>query len=234
MSDLFASSIQCRSVHFEVSDITGDRASIIYHTLPGNLPNTNGNYLALWQSPDETVPWDRLPDENHTCSVFMDAPEGDLIMTDLDLPEDSYLIAYSLSPKATTPDENNFCASVFLPKLDAGSAAAPALVTMDVLDISSYSAIIRYHALSGCTPKSHGSWIGIWDERDSFLHDDPLSAVPLTKNSDQGEVALNNFKIIKGHRYTVGYFTGGYDPKLEKKSPRTQLACMVSFEAASK
>lgn len=233
MSQLIVCNAHSRSVSITVRSVTGDHASISYDTLPGNQPNTNGNYVALWPSTDEVIPWDRLPADARVCAVFGNEPAGDLIMGNLELPERSYVVGYSLAPKATKPEENNFCASVFVPSLKPGTKFTSQRMSLQVLEIASFSAMVRYTALPGATPKDHGSWIGVWDAKDSLLHDDPLCAVPVNQNCEHGEIALNNFPIISGHKYTVAYFTGGYDARKGKQSPRTQMACIATFDAAA-
>lgn len=229
MPELVACNLKCRAVSITVRSITGDHTAVSYQTLPGNQPNTNGNYIALWPSTDETIPWLRLPD--NTCTVYGDDPSGDLLMAGLALPEDSYVLAYSLASPATKAADNNFCASVFVPSLAPGTEFIAKVMDLEVGDIASYSAVIRYQTLPGYSPKDQANWIGIWDASDSILHDAPLRAMPISKNSDKGEIALNNFKIVSGHSYTVAYFTGGYDPRKEGSSPRNQMACMVTFDA---
>jgi len=170
-----------------------------------------------------------MPD--NVCTVYGDDPSGDLLMGELALPEASYVLAYSLAPTATKAADNNFCASVFVPSLKPGTEFTAKVMGLDVVDIASFSAMIRYQALPGYAPQDHANWIGIWDARDSILNHAPLRAMPISGTSDKGEVALNNFKIVSGHSYTVAYFTGGYDPQKEGDSPRNQMACMVTFDA---
>lgn len=167
-----------------------------YQSLSGNLPNTYGNAVALWNSLLPNLSTSPLK----TALVTTDDQIGEVFI-DYGLSLTNYSVTYQLGSSTHT-----ICA---MAQIRQGSAAAslPMFVSIQIQSITTSTVSVLYSTLPGYQPSKYGNWIGMWP---GFAL--PYDAPPPWKQAkvdspySQGRVTLDFENVTPD--YTLVYFTG--------------------------
>lgn len=223
----------CKSVSFTIGEATGDDIRVDYHLLPGSKPMDWKHYVAVWEAVDSpqgpAIPWKEAPSLNHIGKIRRNDLEASVTLTDLALPQGSYIVGYSASSVNSFETERNFCASGYLPALGQGGYEYRS-VEISVPAIAPKSVKIHYHTLVNYQPDHYGNWIGIWDKQQDMMTALPIDAVRIDKTASEGNVVLDSFNGVAGHSYVAYYFMDGWNEDKTRLS-RSGMAAMASFDA---
>lgn len=188
-------------VTITVDNFTADTVSLRYSGLPGNLPDTYRNFVAIWNQ--TIIPWGQEPIQKQGISG--NAQTGTIVMTDLVISASSYTIGY-----ACGPDYTNISASTILSA--GGLRSAPTSIAIGLNAVGSNSVSINYRTLVGYRPKTYKNRVGIWKGYYSpFNSIEPLGSTEIGSDSSEGNVAINNIMLGINSVYTLVYFTGKED-----------------------
>jgi hypothetical protein len=206
--------------------VTADSIGISYTTIPGNQPNTYGNFIALWQNSDPSIPWNTAP--LATYAVPTNTPNGAFVFTGLNVTTLSYVIGFSVGPvlSGNAQKNGNICASAFIP---GSNSPTPSVFnpTLTLVYDGPYALAVGYALPNGILPQSNGAWIGLWRNGSPSYTQAPDSVAQVTLNAPNGTVAMNNIILGRGNTYTVGFFTSGY--KGTMGNAQTAIASYVTF-----
>jgi hypothetical protein len=210
-----------------VTSAVADQISVAYNTMPGNQPNTYGNYVAIWQNSD-SIPWNTDPLQ--TQQIVSNTQAGDMIFSGLNITVNSYIIGYGVGPQLTgtgVQKQGNICSTVFVPAV-GGGAPTQFLPSIQVLSIGANSVAVSFNLPSGILPQSNGAWIGLWRAEQASYNNPPVAANSIQVNAGQGSGFINGVTIGRGLTYTIGLFMSGWGGG---SSPNNQkpLACSVTF-----
>ena len=249
--DLNMKIISSDATKFTVEDVTGDSLTINYHTLVGNNPSKNGNYIAIWQGDDLQIPWGVSP----LCMGEIDSSDRDdsYFKDGLNLTKRSYVVGYSVASQGEGGD--NFCAVALVPPggdsrmggksadlARDGEPPAAHIAYLDKLRVESQYfapyisleslqatvARIGFHMPIGYDPEAKMNWVGLWENRPDMYQKAPIYSVRVASDGDEGFVFLRwNFK--RDATYTVGYFASGWNDD-EKKGKQNALVCSLTFK----
>ncbi|SFD59869.1 hypothetical protein SAMN05518672_102554 [Chitinophaga sp. CF118] len=211
-----------------ISNVSAEAIDVDYDTMPGNQPNTYGNFLAIWQNYD-TIPWNTEPLK--TFPVPTNTPSGSASFTGLNVNNNSYIIGYAVGSilNGSVQKYGNICATAFIPAAssngDQGTIFTPSISNFN---IGSTSVSFQFELPDGITPQTNGAWAAIWKGGNpSYFSTTPLSAIPISPDSSSGRAAFNNVTIGRGITYTVAIFMSGYNAA--GGSTQRAVACSASF-----
>ena len=213
-----------------ISNVSAEEIDVEYDTMPGNQPNTYGNFLAIWQNYD-SIPWNTEPLK--TFPIPTNTPSGSAAFTGLNVNNNSYIIGYAVGPTLTATGNaqkyGNICATAFIPAAsatgDQGTIFTPSISNFN---IGSTSVSFQFELPDGILPQSDGAWAAIWKGGNpSYFSTTPLSAIPISPDSSSGRAAFNNVTIGRGTTYTIAIFMSGYNAA--GGSTQRAVACSASF-----
>jgi hypothetical protein len=212
----------------KVDFVTADSIGISYTTIPGNQPNTYGNFIALWQNSDSSIPWNTAP--LTVFAVPTNTPNGSFVFSGLSVTNSSYVIGYAVGPILSTGNaqsNGNICATAFIPAIGAGPVTTfnPALT---IVNVGVNSVAVSYTLPDGNMPNSNAAWVGIWRSGSPSYNNPPDAFVPVTLNAPNGTVAINGLTIGRGLTYTVAFFMSGYKSAVGPNG-QTAIASYISF-----
>lgn len=205
-----------QTVVVNTTDVSAKQISVKFDTPNGNLPNTFGNTLWIWQSGNQ-VPWSSA---GKSQAVEVNTPSGDASFTDLDVTILSYLIGYSVGPKG---DQNwlypNVVSTVFIPALGKSASSVDKLQQegnvfspgVNMQTFGATSLVTKFDMLAGFSPELAKSYIGVWEGQTVSYTQPPKWYQPVTGSNSSGTVSFNNIKILRGTTYAIGLFASGYD-----------------------
>lgn len=204
-----------------------DLINLSYKGMPGNQPNTYGNYVAIWQNSD-SIPWNTDPLQ--TQQVVSNTPDGDMVFSGLNLTVNSYIVGYGVGPQLSgtgVQKQGNICATAFVPPIGGGPSTV-FVPSLQVLYIGANSISVGYSLPSGILPQTNGAWIGLWRAEQASYNNPPMAANNIQVNAADGSAFINGITIGRGLTYTVGLFMSGWGGGT---SPNNQkpLACSVTF-----
>lgn len=206
--------------------VQADAIGVSYITIPGNQPNTYGNFIALWQNSDPSIPWNTAP--LATFAIPTNTPSGSFVFTGLNLTTLSYVVGFAVGStlSGNAQRNGNICASAFIPPSTSGSPNVfnP---TLTLVYDGPYSLAVGYTLPNGVLPQTNGAWIGLWRNGSPSYTQAPDSMAAVNLNAPNGTVALNNIVLGRGNTYTVGFFTSGY--KGSMGNAQTAMASYVVF-----
>lgn len=209
--------------------VTADVIGLSYHTLPGNMPNTLGNFVAIWQN-QNSIPWNQEPLRTQPISTNTQA--GSLAFTDLpSITNNSYILGYAVGPvKSDGPKYGNVCSTAFVPaSSDNGETFYQYFQSSIVLQhIGSTSLAIQFNLPDGYQAASNKCWLGLWRSSVPSYNNPPNHATPITLDSSFGTAAFNNISLGRGLTYSVALFMSGWlgQGQLNKQ---TAMACSLTF-----
>jgi hypothetical protein len=208
---------QQTTTKLQAASISGTIVSIEYDTLSGNMPNSYGNSVTLWQN-SNTIPWNQKHPLK-TQSIPGDTKDGSFEFTGLELTENSYIIGYSVGT-----DVGNICSTIFIPQ--NSSECIVFNPSVDIFYRGTDSIIVSYKLPTGSTPKTYKHWLGMWEGVAASYSTPPIKFQQITNENADDNQAINDVKFLRGKTYTIAYFSGGY---IEDKPIQTTMACTVSF-----
>lgn len=188
--------------------IHANSVDVLFNGLPGNVPDTYGNLVALWQN-NNSIPYGTNP-KLHT-PVIGNSPDGSFTFEGLDLNNNSYIIGYSVGPVLTgtgLQTYGNICATVFIPA--NSNEVDPFVPTLEVMSIGTTSVSLKYFLPQNILPKTNGAWVGIWRSAQPSYTTPPLASAPISQDAPDSTCSINGFNIGRGLTYTIGLFTSGY------------------------
>ncbi|MEC5142991.1 hypothetical protein [Chitinophaga sp. 212800010-3] len=212
-----------------VSNVAADSIDVDYTTMPGNQPNTYGNFLAIWQNAG-SIPWNTDPLK--TFPIPTNTPSGSANFGGLDINNSSYIIGYAvgptLNPTGSVQKYGNICGTATIPEKSTGENT---IFTSGISEIKvgTTSFSFQFDLPDGVLPQSNGAWAGVWrGENPSYYSTPPQASIALTPNFSSGRAAFNNISIGRGQTYTVAIFMSG----LQTGGSNTQraLACSATFK----
>lgn len=212
-----------------IANVSADSIDVDYTTMPGNQPNTYGNFLAIWQN-SASIPW--TTDPIKTFPVPTNTPSGSATFGGLSVNNNSYIIGYSAGP-ILTPTGNiqkygNICASAFIPAASSGDGT---IFTSGIsaIKVGSTSVSFQFDLPDGLLPQSNGAWAGLWRGENPAYYGTPPSTgfVAITPDVSSGRAAFNNVSIGRGQTYTIGIFMSGF--QASGGSTQRALACSATF-----
>ena len=192
----------------QVSD--GGKIKINYHTLNGNSPSANKNYIGLWQSDDGIIPkgkaaWSKLIDKTDY--------ESDLTLSGVPIKSDAYVLGYCQTGDPVTDSKaaSNVSASAVI-KAEDTNAAVVDKMTLNITGNSS-TAKLQYTVLNNIDKSSH--WIGIWIESSGITSDELMfsASVSESSRSSANEIDLRDAGFIRGETYVLAYFANGFEKR---------------------
>ncbi|SDF78016.1 hypothetical protein [Chitinophaga filiformis] len=213
-----------------ISSVSADEIDVEYATMPGNQPNTYGNFLAIWQNPN-SVPWNTEPLQP-IFYIQTNTPSGSAAFTGLNVNNNDYIIGYSTGPILTAGGNvqkyGNVCATAYIPKAGEGGQGNIFTPAISGINIGATSVSFQFDLPDGILPLTNGAWAGLWrGANPSFYTVAPQSFIPISLDYSSGRAAFNNVSIGRGLTYTIGIFMSGY--KSGGGSTQRTLACSASF-----
>jgi hypothetical protein len=216
---LFLGAVGASSVTISIQGVpTAQGAIVNYITLPGNNPKTNGNHIYVWQTTQNTVPWNKTPDGD--TPVPTDSSSS-TVLAKFPFEQKGYIIGYAVAP---TP--NAVCATVYMPanKQNDPSSWQYASLDVSVVYVGTNLIQVKYDGLQLYTPASNKNWLGLWMGNQVPWSGDPIKAVNISQDApSSGYAVIDGVNLLIGVSYVVGYFM------VDPKSGRTSLAASASF-----
>ncbi len=184
----------------------GQRVTVHYHTLYGNQPDANGNYIGLWPASGGTVPrrkaiWSE--------AVKNSSPDSSVAYL-MPISEDGFIIGYCQAgdPKTDLDVSMNVSASALIDPVNS-LAGGQDFAKLDITGGTS-SAMVGYRLVKHMDCKGH--WFGIWDQNKTIGIDKPMYADQMLQvdPDKSGYLNLSNVRFLRGTGYTFGYFIAGW------------------------
>src|SRR5260221_1351462 len=100
-----ASAPALSQVSISIPSITPATVMVSFTSLPGNMPKTNQNFVAIWES--TIIPWPIKP--LAVQQVPLDQEQGSVVMSGLSFQSKPYIIGYGVGPLIT-----DICASAIV------------------------------------------------------------------------------------------------------------------------
>lgn len=210
-----------------VANVTADTIDVDYQTMPGNQPNTYGNFLAIWQNTD-SIPWNSEPLK--TFPIPTNTQAGSATFGDLNITSNSYIIGYAVGSTLSGAAQKygNVCSTAYIPASGSSENADTFASSVENIKAGSTSASFDFVLPDGVTPKTNGAWAGLWRGAAPNLYGTaPLASVLLSPDVSSGRTAFNNVSIGRGTAYTIAIFMSGYQST--GGSTQKALACSAGF-----
>ncbi|HVI47968.1 MAG TPA: hypothetical protein VM802_24080 [Chitinophaga sp.] len=218
-----------RTTEFSINQVTQNTINFGFKTLPGNKPNSYGNYVAIWQNSGNTIPWDTEPMK--VKPITKASPSGDSFFDELDLDKYSYILGYSVGAELTATGAQkvgNICSTAYVPELEDEDPYPPFLPQLKMGYIGGNSVSVDYKLPAGLKPKSNGAWIGIWEAEQASYTTQPKAANTIMVDKSNGNAFINGITIGRGATYTIGLFMSGW-AGAGKPQTLTAMACSITF-----
>lgn len=210
----------------DIDYVLADTIGLSFKSMPGNQPNTYGNFVSIWQNAN-SIPWNSSP--LSTKPIPNNTPHGSVVFDGLDINNHSYIIGYSVGPTLTDNRQKygNVAATAFVPENSSGqnSLFQPSLA---VVFIGTTSVAFSFNLAEGTLPQTNGAWAGIWRSAQPSYNNPPDAVTPISMDVSSGSAAFNNINIGRGLTYTIGLFLSGYKG-VSGQNVQTALACSVTF-----
>lgn len=210
------------SVKIEIPNQPVNRmVTVSYHTLNGNSPADNGNYLGLWQSDNGVIPrskaiWSEKITKGETDSK---------IVCRMPINDNGFVVGYCQTGDPKTNEKAAYnvsaCASIGPDGNTQHSESSLLNITGDTT-----SAVLYYTLLKNTSYKEH--WFGIWEENKTVGEDAPFYT-SMTASADpekSGMIPLDEVSFYRGTNYTLAYFMAGYD---EKSPDTSRMLAFIEF-----
>ncbi len=215
----------------KINSVSADVISLSYDTLPGNVPSTYGNFVAIWQNQNQ-IPWNQDPLKTQAISTNSQA--GSLAFTELpSIDNNSYIIGYSVGPlkeKGEGLKYGNICSTAFVPAASNHGETRYQYFRSEITlqHVGTTSVVVQFNLPDGYQPAANKNWMGIWRSSAASYNNPPDYAAPITINSSFGTSAFNNVRIGRGLTYTIAYFMGGWVGE-GQNNKQTAMACTLTF-----
>lgn len=181
-----------------ITGFSADLIDIKYSSLPANQPKENKNFVAVWNA--SMIPWNSTPIRQE--EVPQNSETGTMSIDQLSITQTSYVVGYAVGS-----DIGNICCSAVISA--GGLTLPPSFITISLENIGTTSLAVHYQTLAGYRPTLYGNWVGVWKGYVlPYNAPSPLRSTPISTDSTEGSVALNNVPLAVDSVYTVIYFTG--------------------------
>lgn len=231
-SSLNATASSSATTSLSINQVTADQIALSFKGMPGNQPNTYGNFLSIWQN-SNSIPWNQEPLK--TQPVPNDTKDGDMVFTGLDVNNNSYIIGYSVGPVLTSPKQKygNICTTAFVPAVGGngeltGDDPNEFNPSLTIGHIGATSIAVDFKLPSGILPQTNGAWIGIFRASEASYNQAPEGKNNIQVDASDGSGFINDISIGRGKTYTVGLYLSGWGGG-SSPDGQTALACSVTF-----
>lgn len=212
--------------NLDIEILDAHTLNVNFSTLPGNQPQTYGNFISIWQNFDQ-IPYNQAPLKSFP--MINNTAQGSQVIDGLTLTSNAYIVGYSVGPTLGTGQQTygNVCSTVYIP---AGEDPSPVITsTIATKTISSTSASFSYALPPGNQPKTNGAWIGLWEGEVASFTTPPGWSSALSTDLSKGTAAINNVSIGRKTTYTVALFTSGWDAGGSGKPGLRAMAAIHTF-----
>ncbi len=217
------------TTQFHAPSVTGNAILVAYNTLPGNRPNSYGNYVAIWQN-HNSIPWNTPPLK--VQKIVDNTPSGSMTFGGLDITQNSYILGYSVGPELSSPHQpqGNICSTVFVPESGGSTPTSEnSQPSLTYIPGGSTSVSVNFNNLpSGILPQTNGAWIGIWQGSQASYNNPPMASNSVQVDSSEGTAFINGVNIRRGWTYTIALFMSGWIGE-GKNNDQHPMACTVTF-----
>jgi hypothetical protein len=227
LSSLTLSEVLHYTTQVKIANVGDDQITVEYKLMPGNQPQSYGNFIAIWQDYN-SIPWDTPP--FRTKKIEQNTPIGSLDF-DVPLENKSYIAGYAVGTELTTPKQvyGNICATDYL-LANSTKGEDPITPSVAVNYIGTNSVSFIFSLPDGVLPLTNGAWAAIWRGKNpSYYGTAPMAASALRKDVSSGSSSFSNISLTRNTDYTIALFMSGY--KDDGKSTQRALACSVSFNS---
>jgi hypothetical protein len=197
------------STSIRVVAVTSDAVILTYRSLPGNQPNTYGNFVAVWD--DSVIPYSRPPLQK--IPIPGNAPHGSLAVAGLMPQESQYIFGYAVGPQV-----GDICAYAHISPDGSQTDFSSSLM---LLSVQPDSIILRYSLPPGCNPAQNGASVAVWQDSIGSYTNPPLITQRITGSSSTGTIAIVGVQLNFGVTYTVALLTS---------NSQTSMAAWVTFD----
>lgn len=224
--------LQQQTTTLVVNLVTGSLLNFGYQTLSGNQPNAYANQVYLWEVSTDTIPWSRPAQTG--APVLLNIPAGDQNIENVDISTNAYILGYSLAPAGQSPawsDYSNVVACAYIPPGPGGienRQITQSACSIEPVYVGTTSLACFFTFLPGFQALLSKSWIGIWQGSSASYTLAPKWRAPVTVEADSGYAGINGVAFATGEKYTLGLFSGGFDPDQEKCDLKL-LCCTAIF-----
>ena len=182
----------------------------MFDTVPGNLPATNGNLVAIWQNAG--IPYGQQPMQKQ--AITKNQPTGDQIF-EFPIQRKPYVIGYGTSDTASA-----WVGTVqFTP--GGGMAGVPFVTVIDVMATGADSLLATFKTPLGNNPSANGNWVGLWQgPQPTFDGANMIKKVNVTASTAEGSQSMSGLTLLMNTTYSLVYAVG---PKA------SDLAAWVTF-----
>ncbi|WP_271782926.1 hypothetical protein [Aquimarina algiphila] len=221
-----ATAVQNPTTQIEINAIVGNQLSVQYTGLPGNRPDTYGNYLVVWRN-QNSIPYND-PNPDGFVEITGDTSQGSQVFENITVqPGVTYVVGYAVGPKLSPGQEwGNVCTTCFITTDQKTSYITPELTD---LVAATDSVTMNYKLPSGASPKENGAWVGIWQTGNASYDQAPIAANSIQNPSSQGGAAINGVQILIGQIYTVALFTSGWKAGPGGTNVQTAMSCAATI-----
>ncbi len=184
---------------------TGDGVIINVKGIPGNLPKTYGNTVAVWDTWYPDLSSGESADLSHVVNVPTDQ-QANSIVVNYPFSGGNYLLSYQVGQSVTT-----MCASYRLSLELVAMSVTPAQgVDLTIVDVTDTTVTVFYSTLSGYEPETSNNWVGVWMGAPRiFGAGKPLGMAPILGTSNIGQVTISGVAMRpRPYYYTLIYFMG--------------------------
>ena len=181
--------------------VTSNIITIKYHTMPGNDPLKNQNWVGIWQG--SQVLYDTPP--LRKTLITGTTSSGDLAFDSLSLQKKDYIIGYGSGEGNSKVSATLYFRANVLP-FEPGLSFA---TNLNVLDYGNNFLVISFQTPLGNVPRSNQNWVGIWKGRSISSNGTNLikkRKIYSVINNDT--IAINNLNLTRNTWYTITYALG--------------------------
>lgn len=181
--------------------VTSNIITIKYHTMTGNDPLKNQNWVGIWQGSQilyDTPPLSKTLITGTTTS-------GDLAFDSLSLQKKDYIIGYGSGEGNSKVSATLYFKADVLP-FEPGLSFA---TNLNVLDYGNNFLVVSFETPLGNIPRRNQNWVGLWKGKSISSN-----GINLIKKKKIGSVisndtiAINNLNLTRNTWYTVTYALG--------------------------
>lgn len=184
------------SLSGEILDPT--HVGIQFDTLPGNLPATNGNLVAIWQNAG--IPYGQAPMQK--ANITKNQPTGDQIF-EFPIQRKPYVCAYGTSDTGTA-----WAGTVqFTPGM--GLQGISFVTQIDLVATGADSLLALFKSPLGNNPNANGNWIGLWQgPQPAYDGANLIKKVNVTVSTAEGSQSMSGLTLLMNTTYSLAYAVG--------------------------
>ncbi|BAI76247.1 hypothetical protein AZL_d04210 (plasmid) [Azospirillum sp. B510] len=200
-----------------------------YNTLSGNMPQTYGNYLGIWQDNSGNIPYNQTA--QNTSTVNGNTQAGSTTFPVSSLTTNGYVVCFAVGRQLTAPMQiyGNACSTAFLPPNSSTVIYTPGSLTYN--SNGSNNLNLNYALPVGDSPSTNGAWVGLWKgSLASYTSAPNVGAAAITSTSSSGIAFINGIALGRGATYTAALFTSGWNAATPASSLLTTMAATVTFQ----